>query len=49
MAIVWGIKDQFPFKTDRNRGERAAPLDSQGQLLARGTAAPSKASSVPRS
>jgi hypothetical protein len=37
MAIVRGIKDQFPFKADRNRGELAAPLDSQGQALARGT------------
>jgi len=37
MAIVRGIKDQFPFKAERNRGELAAPLDSQGQALARGT------------
>ena len=37
MAVVLGIKDQFPFKADRNRGELAAPLDSQGQALAWGT------------
>ena len=36
MAIVRGIKDQFPFKADRNR-ELAPPLDSQGQALARWT------------
>jgi len=37
VAIVRGIKDQFPLKADRNRGELAVPLDSQGQALARGT------------